>query len=71
MGTLTANYSLNLLSDDFWFGSPDYQQVWFGSNQVTFYEPDLSTADWHGVFDISSSGDLVGGTVESFELRDY
>ena len=71
MGTLTANYSLNLLSDDFWFGSPEFLEVSFNESQVTFYEPDLSTPYWHGIFDISSSGDLVGGTVESFELRDY
>ncbi|BBK42132.1 hypothetical protein STVA_21520 [Allostella vacuolata] len=71
MGTLTANYSLNLLSDRFWFGSPDYNEASFNAEQVSFYEPDLSTAIWYGAFDIDSAGNLTGGTIESFELRDF
>lgn len=71
MGTLTANYSLNLLSGNFWFGAPDYEEISFNESQVIFFHPDLSTAWWFGEFEINGSGDLVDGTFDRFHLLDY
>ena len=70
MGTFTAYSSVNLLSGDFWYGSPEYEEVAFTAAQVSFYEPDLSVADWFGDF-IVDGNDFVGGAIEAFHLRDW
>ncbi|WP_374442953.1 calcium-binding protein [Stella sp.] len=70
MGTFTAYSSVNLLSDDFWYGSPDYDEVSFTTAQVAFYEPDLSIALWTGQF-LLDRDNFAGGTIEAFNLRDW
>ncbi len=70
MGTFTAYSSVNLLSEDFWYGSPDYVDVSFTTTQVTFEHPDLSRAFWEGDFIIERSN-FAGGTIETFYVRDW
>ncbi len=70
MGTLTANYSLDLLSGQFWFGSPNYEEIFSTPSEVTFFEANLSTATWFGDF-VIDGGDFLGGTIEGFHLRDF
>ncbi|BBK37528.1 hypothetical protein STAQ_26060 [Allostella sp. ATCC 35155] len=70
MGTFTAYSSVNLLSGDFWYGSPEYVNVGFDLTKVFFEEPDLSTAEWFGNF-VLDQDNFVGGTIESYLLRDW
>ncbi|MGE0716380.1 MAG: calcium-binding protein [Alphaproteobacteria bacterium] len=66
MGTLTANTSLDLLSGNFWYGSPDYLYTDFTPNTVIFTEPDRSTAWLHGTFNIDGQGNLIDGIYDTF-----
>lgn len=70
MGTFTAYSSVNLLSQDFWYGSPEYDVVNFTETLVTFYEPDLSRALWEGNFLIERDN-FAGGAIESFHVSDW
>ncbi|BBK32303.1 putative secreted protein (type I secretion substrate) [Stella humosa] len=70
MGTLTAKQSINMLSGDFWFGAPDYFQIYYNAASVLFDGPGDSGAEWEGDFEVVGD-DFVGGTIYSFTAYDY
>ncbi|MCC7273324.1 MAG: hypothetical protein IT561_11710 [Alphaproteobacteria bacterium] len=70
MGIFTAYSPQNLLSGDFWYGSPDLVEVAPFPTVINIIEPDGSTVQLFGSFVIQSDGTITDGTIESFRVID-